>query len=183
MPDIQFSRDIQNRYQFGDFCKKHGLLGMAMELGVHRGEFAGHFLAGWGGQKYIAVDHYLPYRDINEVRDHDKRIAHVTLARFGNVIEWREVDTLHAIQDQADGSLDFVYIDAGHIYWEVMQEIGAAWAKIRPGGILAGHDYYPMTPDVVRAVNELSDQRQVVVWLTQDAWTPWSWYCFKPLEG
>lgn len=188
MPDIRFSTDLLNRYQFGHFCQRRGLLGSAMELGVHRGEFAGHFLAGWAGEKYYAVDHYLPYRDINQYpyrdnwkpRDVDRQIAHVTLARFGDRIVWRELDVLHALQEHAEASLDFVYIDAGHIYWEVMQEIGAAWPRLRPGGILAGHDYFPGTPDVIRAVKELSDREGVTVWITQDDWIPWSWYCFKP---
>ena len=40
-----------------------------------------------------------------------------------------------------DNSLDFVFIDADHTYEAVRSDI-AAWApKVRPGGIIAGHDY------------------------------------------
>jgi len=55
-----------------------------------------------------------------------------------------------------DGSLDFVFIDAGHDYESVKADI-AAWApKVRPGGFLAGHDFNAATPtnDVERAVYE-----------------------------
>jgi predicted O-methyltransferase YrrM len=38
-------------------------------------------------------------------------------------------------------SLDFVYIDAEHTYEAVKADLPAWWAKIKHGGILAGHDY------------------------------------------
>ena len=41
----------------------------------------------------------------------------------------------------ADNSLDFVYIDANHQDPYVTQDITAWQGKVRPGGILAGHDY------------------------------------------
>jgi SAM-dependent methyltransferase len=57
-----------------------------------------------------------------------------------------------------DASLDFVFIDAGHEYDAVKQDIQAWYPKVKPGGILAGHDYYPYAPtwgDVYKVVNEL----------------------------
>lgn len=41
----------------------------------------------------------------------------------------------------ADESLDFAFIDADHTYEGVSRDISAWWPKVRPGGILAGHDY------------------------------------------
>ena len=41
----------------------------------------------------------------------------------------------------ADASVDFVFIDARHTYDAVSEDLRAWWPKIRPGGILAGHDY------------------------------------------
>ncbi len=40
-----------------------------------------------------------------------------------------------------DGSLFFVFLDADHLYEAVRDDIAAWKGKIRPGGILAGHDY------------------------------------------
>lgn len=40
----------------------------------------------------------------------------------------------------ADGSLDFVFLDAAHDTPSVMADLRAWWPKIRLGGILAGHD-------------------------------------------
>lgn len=49
-----------------------------------------------------------------------------------------------AVQDIPYGSLDFVYIDGDHSYDYAMTDI-ILWARrVRPGGIVSGHDYiYP----------------------------------------
>ncbi|MCI0537098.1 MAG: class I SAM-dependent methyltransferase [Verrucomicrobiales bacterium] len=50
-------------------------------------------------------------------------------------------DSVIAAAAIPDESLDFVFIDAEHTYDAVRKDI-AAWApKVRPGGIVAGHDY------------------------------------------
>jgi hypothetical protein len=60
-----------------------------------------------------------------------------------------------------DGSLDFVFIDASHEYEDVKEDIKAWIKKVKPGGVLAGHDYYVNThdyfPGVKQAVNECLD--------------------------
>jgi hypothetical protein len=55
----------------------------------------------------------------------------------------------------ADGSLDLVFIDAGHSFEDVKQDIQAWLPKVKPGGILGGDDYHPKSwPGVVKAVDE-----------------------------
>lgn len=41
----------------------------------------------------------------------------------------------------ANGSLDFVFIDAAHDYESVLQDINAWFPKVRNGGMISGHDY------------------------------------------
>ena len=52
----------------------------------------------------------------------------------------------------AETSLDFVYIDADHAYASVVADIGLWLPKIKPGGLLAGHDFD--LPSVRTAVRE-----------------------------
>jgi len=61
--------------------------------------------------------------------------------------------SLTACQLYADKSLDFVFIDSCHDYEAVKADIQAWSKKIRPGGVLAGHDYD--WPTVRKAVDEL----------------------------
>lgn len=63
-------------------------------------------------------------------------------------------DSAAAAAHFADGSLDFVYLDADHSEAGVLADLGAWALKVRPGGVLAGHDYgHPDFPGVQRAVD------------------------------
>ena len=51
-----------------------------------------------------------------------------------------------------DGSLDLVYIDADHTYEAVVADINDWKVKVKPGGYIAGHDFY--MDEVARAVRD-----------------------------
>jgi predicted O-methyltransferase YrrM len=40
----------------------------------------------------------------------------------------------------ADESFDFIYIDGDHSYKWALHDITNYWAKVKPGGVLCGHD-------------------------------------------
>jgi cephalosporin hydroxylase len=55
-----------------------------------------------------------------------------------------------------DGALSFVFIDADHSFGSVKADIAAWLPRMKPGGLLAGHDFMPdQFPGVVQAVMEL----------------------------
>lgn len=69
-----------------------------------------------------------------------------------------KMTSLEASKKFKDKSLDFVFIDASHEYEDVKQDIIHWMPKVKSGGVIAGHDYYPDHPDwggVYKAVNEL----------------------------
>lgn len=49
--------------------------------------------------------------------------------------------SLNACQQFNDSYFDFVYIDADHTESAVYADLCAWWSKVKPGGILSGHDY------------------------------------------
>jgi hypothetical protein len=69
-----------------------------------------------------------------------------------------KISSLDAVKKFRDESLDFVFIDASHEYEDVKKDIEAWLPKVKPGGILAGHDYHgdenDWFPGVKQAVNE-----------------------------
>ena len=50
--------------------------------------------------------------------------------------------SMDAVKDFDDNSLDFVYIDANHEWPYVTQDLFYWSKKVRPGGIVSGHDYF-----------------------------------------
>lgn len=63
----------------------------------------------------------------------------------------------------ADASVDFVFLDADHVYPRVYEDIHAWLPKIRPGGIIAGHDYNEPHGGVIQAVNEIFPGRAIPI--------------------
>jgi hypothetical protein len=54
----------------------------------------------------------------------------------------------------ADGSLDFIFIDGDHRYPVIRRDIALYWPKLKPGGLMCGHDcerYYADLDDATRA--------------------------------
>jgi predicted O-methyltransferase YrrM len=56
---------------------------------------------------------------------------------------------------------DYVMLDADHAYESISRDIAAWWPKVRPGGILAGHDYSAEFPGVLQAVTEAFENVRV----------------------
>jgi predicted O-methyltransferase YrrM len=78
--------------------------------------------------------------------------------------------TSHEALNLVPNHLDLAFIDGDHSYEAVKHDIQNWKKKVRPGGILAGHDYHSDFPGVVLAVQDcLKDQFQVGednVWFT-----------------
>jgi len=68
------------------------------------------------------------------------------------MIEVIEADSSAGAANVPDGSLAFVFIDAAHDYASVKADIAAWLPKLKPDGLMAGHD--AEFPDVARAVKE-----------------------------
>jgi hypothetical protein len=64
-----------------------------------------------------------------------------------------------------DNSLDFVYIDGRHEFDFVIQDIIGWSAKVRPGGIVAGHDYYNFYQGgIILAVDAYTRAHNISLW-------------------
>tara|TARA_R110000868_G_scaffold18657_3_gene81656 strand:+ start:138 stop:2372 length:2235 start_codon:yes stop_codon:yes gene_type:complete len=91
------------------------------------------------------------------VADHGGSIRHVFednthAAGVSGMITIHQGDSAESAADFADGSLDFIFIDAAHDYDSVVKDLATWWPKLKPGGIFAGHDY--PWHEVKKAVDE-----------------------------
>jgi len=84
-----------------------------------------------------------------------------------------------AVNDFADDSLDFVYIDAGHRFDDVMQDIMKWTKKVKKGGIVSGHDYVPDAQGVIASVDAYMKGHYLKLNLTTDSSEPLSWWFKK----
>jgi hypothetical protein len=87
-------------------------------------------------------------------------------ARNAISMELRVGSSALAAASVADGSADVVFIDAGHEYTDVYADITAWYPKLKTAGLIAGHDYEPEWPGVVRAVDALLPHRRILAGAT-----------------
>ena len=73
------------------------------------------------------------------------------LAKYPNVTLVQS-DSVAWLESQPAHTLAAVYLDSDHSFEHVGRELRACRTKLRRGGVLAGHDYSLLCPDVIRAV-------------------------------
>lgn len=118
--------------------------GVGVEIGVEQGVFSEIICKTNFNVKLFCVDPWQPYKAYVDHQRRDKLERFCWRARKRlypyNATILRKT-SMEAIKDFADNSLDFVYIDANHSYKFVTEDI-TEWAKkVKPGGIVSGHDY------------------------------------------
>jgi hypothetical protein len=127
--------------------------GTAAEIGVARGDFSQDILTMARPDHLVLIDYWKEGRRGHGVApvggartmQEGSDLAYVK-SRFASEIEAGTVRLLRdwswdGLTQLEDNSLDWVYIDAGHDFDSVSKDLEAALPKLKPGGIIAGHDY------------------------------------------
>lgn len=141
------------------------------EVGVERGHYSEVLCQQNPGVRLLCVDAWQAYRGY---RDHVRqakldRFYAETAARLApyKATLVRQFST-EAAKDVPDGSLDFVYIDGNHNIENVIADLAAWSPKVRPGGIVAGHDFlphrWPNQMHVVQALHAWTDAYDIRPW-------------------
>ena len=113
--------------------------GKMVEIGVYDGDFSEKNLKNFA--KKFQRNEYPTYYavDMNEAPQLKKRIEEWLVSRPNFHFKIGRSDV--AVNDFQDGSLDVVYIDACHAFDCVDKDIKKWRAKLKPGGLLSGHDF------------------------------------------
>lgn len=151
--------EIKHRIQLLDLLKHFNITGPIAELGVAEGFFSADLLrAGaefvymidnWGHIPGIRGDGNFP----QEWHDKNYAAAAERVGSFSNVAMLRTLTT-EAADEFRDNTFALVYHDADHSYEAVKRDIKVWWPKIKPGGIMAFHDYFMSEYGVRKAVEE-----------------------------
>jgi predicted O-methyltransferase YrrM len=112
------------------------------EIGVQRGNHARMLCENIPGLKLYCVDYwdfYPNYFDFTKSLQVEKAKAEQVLAPYD--CPFIEKFSMDALADFEDESLDFVYIDAGHDWKNIANDVYEWPKKVRKGGIVFGHDF------------------------------------------
>lgn len=194
--------NILSRKDFPKLISSFGYTGTGMEIGVAVGQFSEVLITSQLSKIYL-LDCWWP-RNINrkkfqtlknpefnfDTADNEWFLGNV-LGKFWDIKKVVVIKGFSEIvfEDFADNSFDFIYIDADHSYEGVKRDITNWWPKIRPGGMLAGHDYYiegyapeshiEWMGEVKQAVDEFIEEKKLKLEVIREMWP--SWWTLKPI--
>ncbi|MGQ0647852.1 MAG: class I SAM-dependent methyltransferase [Gemmatimonadaceae bacterium] len=202
MPNILDIRDsyhstlafVPTRTEFPVLLNGRGLIGCGAEIGVQQGDYSATILRYWRGMHLISIDpwhedrpeNYVDIANVSQAQHNAFfETTRMKLAPFGDRSTIWRMTSLEGAARIPASSLDFVYIDARHDYASVLEDLAAWFPKVRPRGIVAGHDYIDGhfaagEFGVKRAVDEFCGARELRVYATLlDA--PWlTWFVEVP---
>lgn len=160
-----YSRAVKDVRDGGVLVELGSFLGssaafMGVEIANSGKSLAFHAIDTWEGSPelgdfYAEHDVYRHFcRNIEPVRE---------------LITTHRMTTLEAAKLFPDASVDFCFVDAAHDYDSVAADIKAWLPKMKPGSLLAGHDYNTNFLGVVHAVADVIGRVQVVgeCWMHQ----------------
>lgn len=170
------AHDLANRQPNGAELRAHEILSRlpegevhGAEIGVFTGELSRLLLErpglkltmvdSWAadGRDYIGDSGDFHARLSQDKQEAAKRHAETAVAEFNGRASIVALPSDIAVDDVPDASLDFVFIDADHSYLGCSRDIALWSRKVKPGGLLGGHDYANTDFEdfgVTRAVDE-----------------------------
>lgn len=196
---------LSTRNQFGQLLNDMGLLGEAVEIGTHRGEFAKVLLDSWNGKKLHCVDPWtVPegYEDQAKLlwggatnRQEDFEVAKTLHDFHPGRVEFYAMRSEDALTQLVLNSLDFVYVDGDHRQDYVFHDLVTWWHMLKPGGVLAGHDWiqpgesHSWAAEIQQALHQFVEDKLVddsinldVELIVEEGNLPWSYFLIKPKD-
>lgn len=142
-----------------------------VEVGTYRGRFAEITCGRHRALRLTCVDAwsvYPGYTDFTVQAELDRmeQEARVKLAPYGTTFikAW----SVEGAKQFADGSISWLYIDANHAFEALVSDLAAWVPKVRPGGIVSGHDYRHFRRScgirVVEAVDGYTAAHDIAPW-------------------
>lgn len=113
--------------------------GVIAEVGVNRGQFSSEILRLSSPEKMILIDRW-------NSAEYPMSLKFDVLKKFkeeidNGTIEVVQADSIAAASKFEDAYFDWIYLDTDHSYKVTLRELIAYKDKIKPTGIIAGHDF------------------------------------------
>ena len=111
------------------------------EIGVAEGIYSKILFDNIPGLKLHAIDIWKNYPGYAELQNPEETYIEAKKRLKNQDCNFIKKFSMDAVSDFADNSLDFVFIDGGHDFKNVACDISEWSKKVKPGGIVFGHDY------------------------------------------
>jgi len=146
------------------------------EIGTAQGTYAHALCKGIPGLHLLCIDPYAAYERISQNLC-DERFARAQQRLAEYDVEFLRMPSQAAAYTVKDVSLDFVYIDGDHRFDAIMLDLILWTPKVRPGGIIAGHDFFEFyKAGVTAAVRTYTQAHGITQWyLTKEKDASFLW--------
>lgn len=162
---------------------------VAVEVGVWNADYSVKICNRLSPQKFYGIDPYVSYDNAPGMN-----VGYETEAALeetyqkackklpSNATLIRDF-SVNAAEQFEDDSIDLVYIDGDHNYESVSADIEAWYPKVKPGGIISGHDYIEKNVKrnivfgIIPAVTEFCEKYDKQISLTHESYA--TWWCVK----
>ncbi|MEN9599702.1 MAG: hypothetical protein RL596_2021 [Bacteroidota bacterium] len=133
---LQNAKLIANRSELLELLPKESI---CAEIGVNEGEFSEEILNITKPTKLYLIDAW------NDSFFHNGKKA-IVEEKFSNQMQYKKVELRVGLSTDElpkfpDGYFDWVYLDTAHTYEITYAELSILKTKIKPNGIILGHDY------------------------------------------
>ena len=147
-----------------DYFKNKAIIGA--EIGVSRGKNALNILKVLNINQLYLVDSW-------DVKQHEQNLKNYKICckklKNKSNAKIMKAASLEASELIEDNSLDFCYIDAGHDYNNVYQDIEIWIKKVKINGVISGHDVFSFI-DVLKAVNNFCFVNNINYQINEPDW-------------
>jgi predicted O-methyltransferase YrrM len=127
---------LPTRIEMLEYLPKGGIVA---EIGVDKGDFSAEILR-------VAKPSKLHLVDVWSSKRYHEGLQKVVEAKFASEIASGTVEINKGLSTEAvtqfpDDYFDWIYIDTDHMYATTRDELALYAPKVKPGGIIAGHDF------------------------------------------
>lgn len=168
---------ITKRTQLADLINEYKLK-RGVEVGVAKGEFSEYLLSNSSLDALYSIDAWTDdleamraYRRSSDVKRVDNYYEETInrLKKFGDrSIVIKDISE-NAVEKFENNSLDFIYLDASHLFSGFAIDLIKWWEKLKTNGIFAGHDYMrKRTYQVSYALNGFCMEHKQFFYLTTE---------------
>lgn len=141
---------------------------VAVEIGVLNGDFSKMILDIVKPRELVLID---PYEVGGEQYDSGLNTAYSTQDDYERILKRFEVEmfdrkifihrrySYETVEDVTDNSIDFIYIDSSHLFFDVKRDLNDWLPKLKDNGIMGLHDYIEVNDfGVIKAVDEFTEE-------------------------